>query len=198
VPSNLFYPKRNFRRTTYISVKIKLTKSYCRFEEASFLTRTEIIRVYKRFEEITAKRSEKPVLQRKITRDEFSAINELIHNPFRHRVAKIFSNSKGLVGFEEFLDFLSVFSEEATRDVKTFYAFKIYDWDDDGYLNVADVTKTIQVLVGKELSKQEIKIAVRKIFDEADLDGDLQLSFVEFDHVVSRASDFENTFRIQI
>lgn len=162
------------------------------------MTRTEIIRVYKRFEEITAKRSEKPVLQRKITRDEFSAINELIHNPFRHRVAKIFSNSKGLVGFEEFLDFLSVFSEEATRDVKTFYAFKIYDWDDDGYLNVADVTKTIQVLVGKELSKQEIKIAVRKIFDEADLDGDLQLSFVEFDHVVSRASDFENTFRIQI
>ena len=33
---------------------------------------------------------------------------------------------------------------------------------------------------------------------EADLDGDHRLSYVEFEHVISRAPDFVNTFRIRI
>lgn len=31
----------------------------------------------------------------------------------------------------QFLDCLSVFSESAPRDLKIFYAFKIYDYDSD-------------------------------------------------------------------
>ena len=33
---------------------------------------------------------------------------------------------------------------------------------------------------------------------QADLDGDHRLSYVEFEHVISRAPDFVNTFRIRI
>jgi calcium and integrin-binding protein 1 len=153
--------------------------------------------VYKKFEELTAKKPGDSALKKFLTIEEFVNIKELQHNPLRFRIASVFAIN-GKVSFDEYIDFLSVLSEEATRDVKTFYAFKIYDWDDDGYLTEGDVRKTVECLVGNELSKAEIDIAVRQVFEEADLSGDKQLSFVEFDHVVSRANDFENTFRILI
>jgi len=59
-------------------------------------------------------------------------------NPFRERISKVFtqrldqgystSNSEGMC-FEEFLEMMSVFSEQAPRDLKVFYAFKIYGMD---------------------------------------------------------------------
>jgi Ca2+-binding EF-hand superfamily protein len=42
------------------------------------------------------------------------------------------SESDGSLSFEDFLDLYSTFSEQATRDVKTTFAFKIYDFDNDG------------------------------------------------------------------
>lgn len=64
-------------------------------------------------------------LKRYLTKEQFANISELQHNPFRYRVSKVFAKNDK-IGFDEFVDFLSVFSEEATRDVKAFYAFKIY------------------------------------------------------------------------
>lgn len=37
-----------------------------------------------------------------------------------------------------------------------------------------------------------------KVIEEADVDGDGKLSFLEFDHVVTRAPDFLNTFHIRL
>lgn len=51
----------------------------------------------------------------------------LQENPFRQRICQVFSrDGKGNLTFEDFLDLLSVFSEQAPRDIKVFYAFKIY------------------------------------------------------------------------
>lgn len=36
------------------------------------------------------------------------------------------SDGKGSLTFEDFLELLSVFSEQAPRDIKVFYAFRIY------------------------------------------------------------------------
>ena len=58
-------------------------------------------------------------------------------NPFRQRISEVFAKcqSSGLstsvasdegICFEEFLEMMSVFSEQAPRDLKVFYAFKIY------------------------------------------------------------------------
>lgn len=48
-------------------------------------------------------------------------------NPFKRRICEVFSrDGKGNLSFEDFLDMLSVFSEQAPRDIKVFYAFKIY------------------------------------------------------------------------
>jgi len=48
-------------------------------------------------------------------------------NPFRKRIFSVFSSDgSGNMTFEEFLELLSVLSEQAPRDIKVFYAFKIY------------------------------------------------------------------------
>jgi len=44
----------------------------------------------------------------------------------------------------------------------------------------------------------ETELVADKILEEADLDGDHRLSYVEFEHIISRAPDFVNTFRIRI
>lgn len=48
-------------------------------------------------------------------------------NPFKERICQVFSKEgNGSLSFEDFLDLLSVFSEQAPRQIKVFYAFKIY------------------------------------------------------------------------
>lgn len=63
----------------------------------------------------------------KVPREYIEKMPELRENPFRTRICEAFSrDGKGNLSFEDFLDFLSVFSEQAPRDIKVFYAFKIY------------------------------------------------------------------------
>ena len=52
-------------------------------------------------------------------------------NPFRQRIAEVFSeNGDGNMTLDDFLDMFSVLSEMAPRDLKAYYAFKIYgEWD---------------------------------------------------------------------
>lgn len=48
-------------------------------------------------------------------------------NPFRQRIAQVFSeHGDGNMTLDDFLDMFSVLSEMAPRDLKAYYAFKIY------------------------------------------------------------------------
>lgn len=48
-------------------------------------------------------------------------------NPFRQRIAEVFSeDGEGNMTLDDFLDMFSVLSEMAPRDLKAYYAFKIY------------------------------------------------------------------------
>lgn len=51
-------------------------------------------------------------------------------NPFRQRIAEVFSeDGEGNMTLEDFLDMFSVMSEMAPRDLKAYYAFRIYgEW----------------------------------------------------------------------
>lgn len=63
----------------------------------------------------------------KIKKERIQNLPELLENPFRARICEAFSrDGEGNLTFEDFLDMLSVFSEQAPRDIKVFYAFKIY------------------------------------------------------------------------
>ncbi|KOC68124.1 Calcium and integrin-binding family member 3 [Habropoda laboriosa] len=137
-------------------------------------------------------------------------IPELKENPFRQRISEVFTRcqnpgqqsrpdvSNEGICFEEFLEMMSVFSEQAPRDLKVFYAFKIYDFDEDGVLGSSDLERTCRQLVEGGLNGDEVATVCRKVLEESDIDGDGVLSYLEFEHVVTRASDFMATFHIRI
>lgn len=59
-----------------------------------------------------------------------SGVGSVQDNPFRQRIAEVFSeDGEGNMSLDDFLDMFSVLSEMAPRDLKAYYAFKIYGKD---------------------------------------------------------------------
>lgn len=65
-------------------------------------------------------------------------------------------------------------------------------------LGIGDLERTCRQLTRGGLSAEEMTTVCRKVLEESDIDGDEALSFLEFEHVVTRASDFMATFHIRI
>ncbi|XP_016928303.4 calcium and integrin-binding family member 2 isoform X1 [Drosophila suzukii] len=174
------------------------------YQDCTFFTRKEILRVHKRFRELRP-----DLVPRQMTEGQASSVKvpceciekmpELRENPFRRRICEAFSrDGLGNLSFEDFLDALSVFSEQAPRDIKVFYAFKIYDFDQDGFIGHADLMSCLTTMTKNELSPEEHQQIADKVIEEADVDGDGKLSILEFEHVILRAPDFLSTFHIRI
>ena len=171
------------------------------YQELTYFTQKEILHCHKRFQQldpslVTVNNKNPQLPQKTILK-----LPELAVNPFRDRICKVFSSSHdGNMTFEDFLDMMSVFSENAPKTVKVEYAFRIYDFNEDDYICESDLERVIQRLCGPEdrLSTEDTKSIIKKIMMEADLDDDNQLSFAEFEHVISKAPDFLNSFRIRV
>eukprot|EP00128_Syssomonas_multiformis_P012883 Colp12_sorted_trinity150504_noHs@7647 len=163
-----------------------------KYEEVTFFTQKEILGVWERFSQLN------PENKQTLTMEEVCKMKELSANPFKERICQVFSDDgSGNLTFEDFLDMLSVFSEGATRDVKASYAFRLYDFDGDEYIDRSDLIATLQLLTAGQLTEEEMNTITDKIMEESDLDGDERISYLEFEHVVARAPDFINTFRIR-
>jgi len=85
-------------------------------EECTFFNRKEIKKIHRFFRELCNGR---PYL----TKEQFMAIAELKCNPFRERIAEVFSADGQQISFDDFLDFLSVFSEAVIQ-----FFFPIFLW----------------------------------------------------------------------
>ncbi|XP_074602613.1 calcium and integrin binding family member 2 [Brevipalpus obovatus] len=174
------------------------------YQDCTFFTRKEILTIFKRYRELDPK-----IVPQVMTGDEahtfalpmdrFEKMAELKENPFRTRICKVFSHdNSGNMTFDDFLDMLSVFSESAPRDVKVYYAFKIYDYDEDRFITGKDIEQTCTALTKGELSPEEIAVVREKVLEETDNDRDDRISFAEFQHVIARAPDFLSTFHVRI
>lgn len=185
------------------------------YQDCTFFTRKEILRIFKRFRDM----GDPGAVPRSMTSQQASTLRiplscltripELKENPFRQRISEVFAKCQSSelstsaasdegICFEEFLEMMSVFSEQAPRDLKVFYAFKIYDFDQDGVLGLNDLERTCRQLVQDDLNVDEVTTVCQKVLEESDIDGDGVLSYLEFEHVVTRASDFMATFHIRI
>lgn len=174
------------------------------YQDCTFFTRKEILRIFKRYRELAPDRVPRDMKAEKtknlkIPAIEVEAMPELKENPFCERICQVFSeDGSGDMSFDDFLDMFSVFSEAAPRDIKCVYAFRIYDFDGDSFLNRIDLERTLRCLTRNELTEEEVSFVVEKVIEEADLDDDNMLSYIEFEHVISRSPDFLNTFHIRI
>lgn len=72
------------------------------------------------------------------------------------------------------------------------------DFDKDGFIGQADLKAVIRALTRNELTPDEHQQIAEKVIEEADVDGDGKLSFLEFEHVIARAPDFLSTFHIRL
>ncbi|XP_071483809.1 calcium and integrin-binding family member 2-like [Diadema setosum] len=169
------------------------------YQELTFFSKKEILHVHKRFHLLDpdAVRQDKNAC---LPMDKIQELPELKVNPFKDRICKVFSSSEdGSLTFEDFLDMMSVFSDSAPKSMKAEYAFRIYDFDEDDFINSSDLREMVNRLSGEQqLTDDDMQQLIDNIFEEADLDDDDALSFAEFEHVISKAPDFMNTFRIRL
>ncbi|XP_027627125.1 calcium and integrin-binding family member 3 isoform X1 [Tupaia chinensis] len=135
----------------------------------------------------------------KVPYELIGSMPELKDNPFRQRIAQVFSeDGDGHMTLDNFLDMFSVMSEMAPRDLKAYYAFKIYDFNNDDYICAWDLEQTVTKLTRGELSAEEVSLVCEKVLDEADGDHDGRLSLEDFQNMILRAPDFLSTFHIRI
>nr|XP_023408610.1 calcium and integrin-binding protein 1 [Loxodonta africana] len=174
------------------------------FQDLTFLTKQEILLAHKRFCELLPQghRSMEESLQARVSFQQILSLPELKANPFKERICGVFSTSptRDSLSFEDFLDLLSVFSDTATPDIKSHYAFRIFDFDDDGTLNREDLCQLVNCLTGEgedtRLSASEMKQLIDNILEESDIDRDGTINLSEFQHVISRSPDFVSSFKI--
>nr|XP_051699089.1 calcium and integrin-binding family member 4 isoform X2 [Oryctolagus cuniculus] len=63
-------------------------------------------------------------------------------NPFRDRICRVFSRN-GVFSFEDVLGLASVFSEQACPSLKIEYAFRIYDFNENGFIDEEDLQRIV-------------------------------------------------------
>ncbi|NXS57084.1 CIB1 protein, partial [Brachypteracias leptosomus] len=167
------------------------------YQELTFLSKQEILLAYKRFSELLPREQRENASTTRVPKSQILTLPELRANPFQHRICHVFSTSEegdDSISFEDFLDMLSVFSDSAPPDVKSHYAFRIFDFDDDGTLDRKDLEKLVSCLTGQgeesRLSRAEMEQLIRNILEESDIDKDGTINLSEFQHVVSRSPDF--------
>ncbi|XP_034246209.1 calcium and integrin-binding family member 2 [Thrips palmi] len=174
------------------------------YQDCTFFTRKEILRVHKKFRElqpdlVPRTMTKDDAVHVRVARDIMERLPELRENPFKSRICEVFSSDgKGNLSFEDFLDMLSILNEHAPRDIKVYYAFKIYDFDNDQFLGPSDLQQTLRLLTQSQLLPEEMTQVCEKVVDECDVDADGRLSYMEFEHVITRAPDFLSTFHIRI
>ncbi|XP_010767015.1 calcium and integrin-binding family member 2-like isoform X1 [Notothenia coriiceps] len=175
------------------------------FQDCTFFTRKEILRLHGRYRELAPHLVPLDFTNRPdirvpptliVSMPELKSQKE---NPFRDRIVETFSeDGLGNMSFNDFVDMFSAFCETSPRELKTIYAFKIYDFNRDSFICKEDLQKTLTKLTKGDLSPEEVSLVCDKSLEEADLDGDHKLSFSDFENMVSKAPDFLSNFHIRI
>ncbi|XP_060611429.1 calcium and integrin-binding protein 1 [Anolis sagrei] len=173
------------------------------YQELTFLTAQEILLAHRRFCDLLPKEDRDQAFATRAPKGKLLALPELRANPFRHRIVRVFSTAEdgdGSLSFEDFLDMLSAFSDAATPEVKSHYAFRIFDFDDDGTLDKKDLEQLVNCLTGEgedsRLSPVEMEQLIQNILEESDIDKDGTINLSEFQHIISRSPDFTSSFKI--
>ncbi|GAB1297251.1 Calcium and integrin-binding family member 4 [Apodemus speciosus] len=119
-------------------------------------------------------------------------------NPFRDRICRVFSHND-VFSFEDVLGMASVFSEQACPSLKIEYAFRIYDFNENGFIDEEDLQKIVLRLLKSDDVSEDLLMDVthhvciqrlKKVLSESDLDNDSMLSFSEFEHAMAKSPDF--------
>ncbi|KAL7631266.1 UNVERIFIED_CONTAM: hypothetical protein RMT77_018433 [Armadillidium vulgare] len=166
------------------------------YEHLTYLTKREIVRAWNMWKSVTEECHPSKVAR--FPKRIVLKIPYLTANPFANNIIQTFSSEKdNQWSFEDFLDMASIMSSKAPVEVKTQWAFKIYDMDEDGVLDSSDIGSVIDILVCKKLEDKASMQLISKVLEETDFDGS-GISTDEFGHLMSKSIDFTHSFQFSI
>jgi len=146
---------------------------------ASNFSPEEISRLFKRFQKLDTDQSGT------VSLTELMDLPELKKNPLTERIMEVFdADRSGEVDFTEFISGMAQFSTQADIEAKLRFAFRIYDFDNDGYISNSDLFQVLQVMVGKNLKDTQLQQLVDRTMNSVDGDKDGVVSFKEFSKIV--------------
>ncbi|KAH7827892.1 putative calcineurin subunit B [Monocercomonoides exilis] len=118
-------------------------------------------------------------------------------NPLHTRILSIFEKNKDeRVDFRSFVSCLDVLSK-GTKEEKISVAFRIYDFDGDGYISINDFLAVLKMMVGKHLQDEPASHVAEKTIHQYDKDNDEKLSETEFEDAME-GTDIENQLTITV
>eukprot|EP01137_Pigoraptor_chileana_P025115 Opistho-2@94098 len=108
-------------------------------ENLTGFTPNQIKRLYKRFKRLDKDNTGT------ISMDEFLSIPELAMNPLASRVIAIFDQQQtDNVNFKQFVETLSVFRQDASRESKVKFSFLLYDINNDGFITGPELLRCLK------------------------------------------------------
>lgn len=134
-----------------------------------------------------------------LSREDFICIPELAINPIGERIIDAFfmnedSKERGeeTCNFRQFVKTLAHFRplDESTenplntREKKLEFAFKIYDLDNDGKISKDDLMQVLHMMVGMNISDEQLGGIADRAIKDADADKDGVISFDELKRVM--------------
>ncbi|XP_060684725.1 calcineurin B homologous protein 1 [Hemiscyllium ocellatum] len=167
---------------------------------------SQITRLYSRFTSLD--KGENGTL----CREDFQRIPELAINPLGDRIINaFFPESEDQVNFRGFMRTLAHFRpiEESdknkdprvpeplnSRNNKLLFAFRLYDLDKDDKISREELLQVLRMMVGVNISDEQLGSIADRTIQEADQDGDLSISFNEFQKVLEKV-DVEQKMSIR-
>jgi len=155
------------------------TEEVNKLQNDTRFTGTQIKRVHKRFRRLD--KSDKGY----VTPIDFAKISEIEKSTLGDRVCSALSTPSGAeIDFKKFLQTLSDFNFDRPKD-KIMFLFKVYDVNNDGYIDKSDLFTVMRSLVGDDLNIEQINEIVEKTMLDLDENKDGKLSFEEFAKVIT-------------
>ncbi|XP_026822245.1 calcineurin B homologous protein 1 [Rhopalosiphum maidis] len=143
-----------------------------------------------------------------LSREDLLRIPELAINPLGERIVDLFHADSGnncdRINFLQFMRGLSKFrpirpnkpNKQNNRMEKVKFAFDMYDVDNDGMISKDELLVILHMMVGANISEEQLSIIADKTISEADIDEDGLISFDEFNKTFEK-SDIEHKMSIR-
>ena len=141
-----------------------------------------------------------------MTKEDFLRIPELAINPLGERIVQSFFDESNdeRINFRQFMKVLAHFrpvrkdSENRLNSKldKLRYAFNIYDLDSDDKITKDELLSILHMMVGANISDEQLANIADRTIMEADQDEDQCISFKEFCNILE-CTDVENKMSIR-
>jgi len=161
---------------------------------------SQIERLYSRFTSLDKTH------QGSLSREDFLRIPELAINPLGDRIVHAFfkDSEDEHVNFHQFVAVLAHFrpikraqdNKLNSREEKLRFAFKMYDLDDDDAISKSELLAVLQMMVGKNISEDQLNSIAERTIQEADRDQNQMITFHEFCEALER-TDVEQKMSIK-